>query len=387
MSYQDRGKRFRFSTKQKIFASDWKKQRVKSQCYDSVEINGYLDELENTLSAILRKALFNKQNLPLIEVRRRFEQEMGKTSRRDFFGCFQEFIQSSSTTKKPRTLQAYESTRNRLLDFQTKAKHVVEFDSINLNFYNRFVAYLIGEGLLNNSVGKHIKVFKTFINYCIDNEITDSKISLKGFKVFNEENDVIHLTNEELMRLYELEGLPKRLQDVRDVFCFASFTGLRFSDIDKLTSSHIKSDFVEIRAEKTKDFIRVPFNSYSRAILEKYKHTGKPLPTGISNQKTNDYLKEIAELAFIDDIVSVEKFKGAQKVEIRKPKWQMISCHTARRTFVTLALEKGLRAEIVMAMTGHKSYRTFKKYIKVTDNVMKVEMNRLWNETKQLVAV
>jgi integrase len=114
--------------------------------------------------------------------------------------------------------------------------------------------------------------------------------------------------------------------------------------------------------------------------LEKYKGTERPLPTGISNQKTNNYLKELCKLAELNEVIHVEKFRGVEKIDIKKEKWEMITCHTARRTFVTLALEKGIRAEIVMAMTGHKSYRTFKKYIRVTDNVMQVEMNRLWNQ-------
>jgi site-specific recombinase XerD len=369
-----------------VYSNDFEKQRVKKQCYNSVEINGLLDEIENTLSGILRKAIFDKQNLNIEEVKKRFDNEMGNVTKHDFFSLFAEFINKSGSTKKHRTIQAYETTRSKLKAFQEKSKVIIEFENINIQFYNRFIDFLLVEGLLNNSVGKHIKTLKTFINFCKNNDLISKNISLKGFKVFNEDVDIVHLTNEELIRVYELQNLPKHLSQIRDVFCFACFTGLRFSDIDKLTHSHIKADFVEMRAEKTRDFIRVPVNSYSRSILYRYRNDEKPLPTGLSNQKTNDYLKEIAKLASIDDIVHLEKFSGSKKIEICKAKHDLISSHAARRTFVTLALEKGIRAEIVMAMTGHKSYRTFKKYIKVTDNIMKVEMNRLWNENK-LVAV
>jgi site-specific recombinase XerD len=380
LSFQDKGKKFRFYTKQKIESSNWRNQRVKSQCASSLEINTILKDYENIISGIIRKAIFNKQSLSVVDVRNKFESEIGHIKKLDFFGCYETFIQLSKSTRKSRTIQAYESTKKKLIEFQKDTKQTLTFSDINLIFYNQFVRFLIKKGLLNNSIGKHIKVLKTFLNFCIDNNYTQEKISLKGFKVFNEENDVIHLTNEELLKVYNLDGLPDRLQKVRDVFCFSCFTGLRFSDVDKLSHSHIKPNFVELRAEKTKDFVKVPFNTYSRAIIEKYKANERPLPTGITNQKTNDYLKEICQLAGLDNIIHVEKFKGAEKLDIRKPKWQMISTHTARRTFVTLALEKGIRAEIVMAMTGHKSYRTFKKYIKVTDNVMQIEMQRLWNQ-------
>ena len=115
--------------------------------------------------------------------------------------------------------------------------------------------------------------------------------------------------------------------------------------------------------------------------MERYKdkYIDKPLPTGITNQKSNEYIKEIGGLAEVDELVSIEKFNGSKKLTITKQKYHLLTTHTARRTFVTLALEKGIRAEVVMAMTGHKNYKTFKKYIKITDKVMQNEMNRVWS--------
>ena len=184
------------------------------------------------------------------------------------------------------------------------------------------------------------------------------------------------------MKLYYFENLPARLIPVRDNFCFSCFTGLRFSDIDKLRKMHLKNNYIEIKTDKTKDFLKIPLNKYAIEILNRYTDHSidRPLPTGISNCKTNLYLKEVGELAGLTEIVSLEKFSGSQKVVINKPKYELISSHTARRTFVTLALEKGMRAEVVMAMTGHKDYKTFKKYIKITDKVMENEMNRIWNK-------
>ena len=177
---------------------------------------------------------------------------------------------------------------------------------------------------------------------------------------------MIYLSDEELMRIYYLTNLPDTLMKVKDTFCFACFTGLRFSDINKLTNANIKGDYLEIKTEKTRDFIKVPLNDYCKDILNFYKSeiNGKPLPTGISNQKTNEYLKEIARLAEVNEMTTIEKFNGSKKITITKPKSELISSHTARRTFVTLALEKGIRAEVVMAMTGHKNYKTFKKIYK-----------------------
>jgi integrase len=75
----------------------------------------------------------------------------------------------------------------------------------------------------------------------------------------------------------------------------------------------------------------------------------------------------------------MEKFSGSKKIIIKKPKYNFVTSHTARRTFVTLSLEKGIRAEVVMNITGHKEYQTFKKYIKITDTVKLLEMAKVWD--------
>ncbi len=102
----------------------------------------------------------------------------------------------------------------------------------------------------------------------------------------------------------------------------------------------------------------------------------------IENQKTNEYLKELCLLAGINQTITVSRYKGAQRIEFTKPKYEFISTHCARRTFVTLSLEFGVRPELVMAVTGHKSYKTFKKYIKITDKVVENEFQRVWDRHK-----
>jgi integrase len=213
-------------------------------------------------------------------------------------------------------------------------------------------------------------------------EIIPAETNLSAFKVIKEEADIIYLTERELFKLLNLEGLTKSLQQVRDNFCFGCFTGLRFSDIAKINKSNIKEDFIEIRTEKTRDALKIPLNQYAKEILRKYQTTNytRPLPPTISNQKTNEYLKELCEMAEIDDPIEIEKFSGSKKILIKKPKYNLVTSHTARRTFVTLSLEKGIRAEVVMNMTGHKEYQTFKKYIKITDKVKLLEMNKVWDK-------
>lgn len=298
-----------------------------------------------------------------------------------FFKVYDKFIEAAKPVKSESTIKNYVTTKNKLKKFAEEKHCSIKFETIDQNFYEAFLNYLIKElKHLNNTVGKHIKTLKVFLSYAGDHEYTAVNYNLKKFKVFSEETDIIYLTEDELMKVYNLPDLSQRLSEVRDNFCFACFTGLRFSDIHKLKNPNINDSFLEIKTEKTKDNLKIPLNIYAKEILAKYKgrYHDKPLPTGISNQKSNDYLKEIGEVAKLNEMISIEKFNGSNKVIINKAKFKLLTTHTARRTFVTLALEKGIRAEVVMAMTGHKSFRTFKRYIKITDKVMQTEMNRVW---------
>ena len=190
----------------------------------------------------------------------------------------------------------------------------------------------------------------------------------------------------------------KRLDQVRDVFCFSCTTGLRYSDLNLLRREHIKGDEIRFTVKKTKELLTIPLNAYSLAILDKYKDKNKPLPV-ISNQKLNLYLKGwdekdengkikkhnegLCEIAGINESIEIVRYKGTKREAIVYPKYELIGVHTGRKTFATLSLEKGMSAEEVMSITGHKDYKSFKRYVKITENRKKVVMVKAWGGLKE----
>lgn len=129
----------------------------------------------------------------------------------------------------------------------------------------------------------------------------------------------------------------------------------------------------------------MPLNAFALAILDKHKDSPKPLPV-MSSQKTNDYLKELCQLLNIDESTTLSKRRGNERLDNTQPKHEFISTHTARRTFITLSLEKGMRPEVVMRISGHSNYATFKKHIKLSEKVTENEMNQIW-QMKPLMKV
>jgi site-specific recombinase XerD len=380
LTYLFKGTKFRYSTKLKTIDKDWnsEKQIVKRNGADESEINFALNEFKRIIAKAELDTKFDAHRLTKEFIIERLNEATGKERITfGFYEAFEEYIRETEGKKTEGVKKIYESTLNKLKTFDKKTGYRLTFDSIDSKFENKFTKYLMTEfDLVNNTIGRYIKTIKSFMQFAVDRGYT-LNFKFKSFKVMRQEADIIYLTEAELLNIYHFKNLPLRLDAVRDAFCLSCFTGLRFSDLSELKKANLKKDFLELKTKKTKDFLRIPLNKYAKEILTKHENT--PPPT-ISNQKMNDYIKEIGELAGINEPIILTKYQGTVKIERSEPKFNFLSTHTARRTFVTLSLEKGMRPEIVMAITGHKDYATFKKYIKLTENVKLTEMLNAWND-------
>jgi site-specific recombinase XerD len=296
------------------------------------------------------------------------------------------YIQDNAVTREKGSLTVYKSVKNHLSDYQKAIKQNITFDSIDYAFFQSFQSYLIETKKLNNTtVAKQLSTIKTFLNYARKYGYAVSD-KYKHFKIKRESLEVVALTQDEFESLYNLNlKNNKKLDQVRDVFCFSCVTGLRYSDLQQLKREHINRDEIVMTIKKTKEILSVPLNGYSRQILSKYKDAHKPLPV-ISNQKLNEYLKDLCENAKINTPTEIVRFKGVERQVDVYPKHELISVHVGRKTFVTLSLEKGMSAEEVMSITGHKDYKSFKRYVKVTEQRKKVVMLNAWGDVKKQIS-
>lgn len=246
------------------------------------------------------------------------------------------------------------------------------------SFMQSFYNYLIGHvGHLNTTAAKQITGLKTFLNKARRTGY-NVNATFQDFAIKRDKLEVIALTPDEFDKIknMDLSNSPK-LDRVRDVFIFGCVTGLRYSDLENLKRDNIKDGFLEITVIKTKQKLSVPLTGIAYDILAKYDTMLKPLPV-ISNQKMNKYLKDLCEAAEILEPIEIIRFKGAKREMNVYPKHQLISVHTARKTFVTLSLGRGMKAEEIMAITGHSSYESFKRYLNVTKDASKTALLNAW---------
>ena len=311
-----------------------------------------------------------------------------------FLELFKTFIEESesglrlTTSGKKfdkRSIQKYNTVYENLKEFGKT--HYLTFETIDKNFYSKYVASLNRRNYSLNNVGKYIQVIKTFLTYATENGYnTNMYFQSKQFKAHKVPGFSIYLTEEEISSIYKLELYEfPHLERVRDLFVVGCWTGLRFSDFTTIKPQNIEGDFLEIKMFKGKKKIMIPIHPLVREVMLKYD--GKypnSLPPALSNQKMNDYLKVICEKVECLKInIETEYVKGGVEVLEDKMKWELVTTHTARRSFATNVYKSGFPAISLMKITGHRTEKAFLLYIKVTPEENAQKLLSHWNLNPQ----
>jgi len=384
------GGRFFINVGFRIDADKWDTivQRVKSNTvhYKGKKAKEINDSVSNLLERI--RKTFTKfeleENMPTIT---EFKKELnpktvdeeinqnGQRIEKDFFKSFDMYVEQGKHKWQPNTVKKHNTTKAHLLAFDKRLTFELLNDTEKLD---SFVNYLNRIGLRNASAEKYLKVLKWFLKWAVLKKHTSYSDFLTYKPTLEHiDKEIIFLSQSEFIHLYNLEIKQPYLERVRDVFCFACVTGLRYSDIYNLKRSQIKSDIINVVTVKTNDLLKINLNKYSTAILKKYEEIefqgGKALPV-ISNQKSNEYLKEVCELAGLKEIIEINYKVGNERKTETYPKYELMSFHAGRRTFVCLGLFLGLTSKVIMSFTGHKSIEAMKPYEKIVDELKSKEM-------------
>ena len=176
----------------------------------------------------------------------------------------------------------------------------------------------------------------------------------------------------------------------KDVFLFCCYTGLRSSDILRLSQADIHGDHITFTTQKTNDTLTVPLNNRARAILDRYQnctpnrrqrtlgilHPALPTPDRkTQNKALHDIMKEIG----IATPTHHTYYIGSERHDEIVPKYELISTHTARHTFIVTAISLGISPTIILSWTGHKNYEAMRPYIAIANETSTQAMARFNN--------
>ena len=270
---------------------------------------------------------------------------------RSFLTFFKEEIANSSL--KESTRQNHLSTLELLQEF----KKEVLFTDLTFEFVSSFDNYLQSKGYHLNTIAKHMKHLKRYINVAINKEYMDiQKYAFRKYKIKSIEGSHTHLAPEELHKFENLQltGRYTRLQKTKDAFLFCCYAGLRYSDFTNLTSANIvefhQETWIIYKSVKTGMEVRLPlyllFEGKGIQILQRYKDDLNSFFKLKDNSNINKELNILAGLAKIDK-------RG--------------SFHTSRHTNATLLLYNGANITTVQKLLGHKSVKTTQVYANIMD--------------------
>jgi integrase len=401
LQFKYSGYRLVYSFGQTIHAKDWSlaKQRLKSTRAITADGEHSLNDLLDNLEGVCKNA-YNKEiakGVPQPETLKRYlvgfmNQNQVPENTVTLFSLIERFVSGEikyrGRDKKADTLKPYTTTYNHLKAFAIKERYPVDFETITLDFYYKFVSYLKKKGLAPNTIGRNIKDVKTFMSEAVDMDYTSNyQFRNKKFMVIREETDSIYLTESEIEKLHKHDfSKHSKLDSTRDMFVAACWLGLRYSDLSNIKPENIKNidgdTFVQMKTQKTGELVVIPCHPTVLKIFDKYSTNFNRLPRAISNQKYNNYIKEACRAAGLTETARL----------ILQPDlalWQLVSSHTARRSFATNYYLQGFPTLDLMKITGHRTESSFMKYIKVSklDTAKRLSEHIKMNWSKKLLKV
>lgn len=308
---------------------------------------------------------------------------------------------ANGTNYSPNTVKSIKQALTQFRNFCKWKKKEYDFDDIDMQFYYDFTAYLkkelkdrkgnvVKKAYNVNSVGKCVKELKV-VMYTAESEghHKNDVWKDKRFKGTRIDVDSIYLTKDDLAAIQaaDLSKYDKGHEWARDIFMAGVWTAQRVSDYNNISKDQIETHtkrwiedvpdpehpgqtkpeirtreimFINIRQQKTGAKVSIPVSTELKAILEKYDFQ---LPH-LEDQVINRYLKDICQCAGLTEEVEIVETTGGTPVRVKKPKYELVHTHTARRTGATLMYLSGMDVYDIIKITGHTSPVMLRKYIK-----------------------
>ena len=265
--------------------------------------------------------------------------------------------------------QAYKSLIRHLNNFSDFYDVNIFTNSVNEDFLDDFIVYLQEINLKQGYIKNLLALVKAMIKkagtygYAVDPSYDDVEL----------EDDIpfsVYLSMNEITRIYYFQGLTRFQERIRDLFVLGCLTGLRYSDYSTLNSDNFQGDYIVKVTKKTGKKVTIPIHDYITEIFEKYDGE---VSRGLSIQHFNRYMKMICKNVGLDDPVTYNYTKGGKLITETKPKYELVSSHTSRRSFATnMHMTGRMKPLEIMAITGHTTEKSFYRYIKITkENIAK----------------
>lgn len=325
--------------------------------------------IEKYAREIINEFGFKNLNSDVFRSLMSIKQEKGQNS---FFSFADNWFLEMKLRKGYEWSKQIQTCINLLREFSPS----VTFEAIDKGFYKKFLGFLEKKKYSLNTVGSVIKNLKRIMNAATDAGLNKNTAYL-SFKRQQEDADNIYLSEEEIERVYDLQLTPeliteklsvrdvkkkiRALEQARKLFIIGCWTGLRVGNYKNIDPSQIDGDYLTVIAIKGGSKLKIPLHRMIKEIIA----DGWPAP--MFEQKINVQIKDLGKLAEINDEIIYYRTEGGKRKEYKRPKYELIKTHTARRSFASNMLIRGVPTKYIMAITGHKTERDFNRYTASVD--------------------
>ena len=405
------GARIKLFTGFKIKVTDWdfKKGFVKTYPGKStnVLISRRLKETELTIYEYLDQYRYGKPRLTFIELEEKLNQlidnprtsfnknkKSGVGRGADTVLYFWDYfikdsesgVRLSPTKKKlkPSTINSFKTTRKKMSAFFNSKGWDLKIWEVTQEHIDMLSDHLILD--LEWSMNTHAKFMMDMLQmfkYAVKlKKLPPAILTELKFDTSREETDAIYITMDQIMEMYAIKkfDLPEQ-EVVRDMFVIGCFTGMRFSDYSVLDPSAIRNNRLSFIQVKTGAKVTIPIHPIVNEILQKYNYV---LPSVPRNNEFNAIIKTVGEKMPSLHVPFTKQITYKRElVEIEKMKYQFLMTHTARRSFCSNEYIRGTDPMIIMSISGHKSYKSFMRYIKVSGDQFADKMEKIWQEREE----
>jgi site-specific recombinase XerD len=391
-------------------------------------LNEFENNLINKIEEyhLSNKVYPSKSDLKKIIEEEQQEIDKPKDVKKTLEQYFQEFIKLGIESKLEKsTIAVYNYTWKKWVKYQTNQNRIFLYNEITFKVLDNFRIFILNSGFKNNTIGKYIKTMKAFLTHLLEREELDIPISFKKVVVDKEEPEFEILNQDELeiikaecffSRKYtnkpKVHNLSEREIMIGQIMIFLCHTGLSFVDFDNFKIKHLyfliegkneKQLYIKIVRQKLKNTVTCKIPLFDVTIdliinqlgcpVAMYEHNPEePTPLSVkvsllnkfinnftkngklsyesrifdkvSSQRFNKEIKDLLKKLKIDSMVNeVQTVGGIIKQKV-VPKYEKISAHTGRRTFITLSLQNGVPIHILQEQTGHRKIQTLLRYYK-----------------------
>lgn len=367
--------RFELRTGESVHPKYWDfiAKEVKRNCPDHVRLNRKISEVRSRLLSLDEQ----NQSIPFDQFKAIAQGHEEKKSL--LSSTFDRFLKQYEQEKDPKTVQVYKGLYKSLLPFL----HLT-FEKLDYNFFDAWRESIIH--LTDSTANRYLASLKCFLNWAVDRDIKVNPVN-KKWKIRPHYREPLPLTNEEFQRL-QTTMMTGTAAIGRDLLCLEAFTGQRISDLRRFDVRDVKDMVWTFNRKKGHSLkvkrVIVDFSGFSKPAYDIFKRYGFKLPKGCIDTY-NSWIKEACKKAEINTLITKETWKGGKCEITTVPKWELITTHCGRKTFINLTSHI-FTPEEVMEMTGIESYITLKKHYKGTGDLL-MRRKKLIQMEKELRAM